>query len=97
MPDDTNIVDDTLSFTEQDVMEFVEAYKLPLSCDCSDGVYELAVNGDRVPSLLAIPDPRDEDVENWFFWLACLCCGQSKMIAAARVWEWSKEKDLDDE
>lgn len=96
MRDTTNIVNDTLAFDEHQVMDFVREFQIPMKCDCPDGEYDLALSPDKKPSLLAIENPRDNDAENWFFWLTCLCCGQSKMISAARVWTWIKDKDQDE-
>ncbi|HAL69311.1 MAG TPA: hypothetical protein DCP84_16770 [Pseudomonas sp.] len=97
MENPENIVDETLAFTEQQVDQFLEAYGLKRNCDCADGEYDLVLNADKQPNLLAIPDPRDEDLENWFFWLSCNCCGQARMISASRVWTWISTRDQDDQ
>ncbi|WDY60368.1 hypothetical protein [Pseudomonas sp. PSKL.D1] len=97
MQDPENIVDETLAITEHQVRDFLEAFRVPMACDCADGEHDLVLNPDNQPNLLAIPDPRDEDLENWFFWLNCNCCGHARMISASRVWTWIKTKDQDDE
>lgn len=97
MHDTRNLADETLAFTEEDINQFVQAFRIPLQCDCADGSFQVALNPDLKPALLSIPDPRDDEAANWFFWLTCICCGQTKMISAARVWTWMKDKDQDDQ
>jgi len=95
MHDTSNLVDETLAFTEDEIEGFIEQVGLPSKCSCADGTLELAMNADGTPSVVALPDPREEHGSNWFFWQVCDCCGQSRFLSAGKIWTWFKDKEQD--
>lgn len=96
MRDTSNLVDETLAFTEKDINDFLDDTLGDLACPCSRGHFELVCDRPDVPSLMTMKDVREGPNEHWFFWLACNHCSQTRMIAASRVWSWHKDREEKD-
>lgn len=86
MKDTEDIVEGVRSITKDELAEFLDKTGVSPQCSCFNGGHQLAVEADGSPAILKMGDARDPGSEQWFYWLVCQACCQSRFLSAGMVW-----------
>lgn len=84
---------ETLAITKEQLLEYMEVKNCGAPCESCGNEHWTIPEVDGKPSLLTMSTVRGPGPENWFFWMACNQCGNTRLNSAGHVWHYLKHKD----
>ena len=84
---------ETLAITKEELLDYMEVKNCGSPCEsCGHENWTIPEVGGE-PSLLTMSTVRGPAAENWFFWMVCNQCGNTRFNSAGHVWYYLKHKD----
>lgn len=84
---------ETLAITQEQLLDFMTAKNCGGPCESCGHENWTIPDVDGAPSLLSMSTVRGAEASNWFFWMACNQCGNTRFNSAGHVWYYLKHKD----
>lgn len=81
----------TLSITVEQYLDFIIAHKSDGPCEsCGQKNWSYAQDDDG-PAIMGTANVRNPNTANWFFYMTCMTCANTRLIEAGRVWDYCFE------
>lgn len=79
--------DQTLSITVEQYLDFIAEKGSDGPCEsCGHREWIYAQEGDK-PAIMATVNVRDNWSSNWFFFMTCGHCANTRLLGAGQIWE----------
>lgn len=77
----------TLSITTDQFLEFVAEKRSNGPCESCGTEHWIYAQDEDGPSIMGTYNVRSDATSNWFFWMICTNCSNTRLIGAGQVWE----------
>lgn len=91
------VAHETFAITKAELLDFMMERDCGRPCE-SCGHEEWTIPEENgAPSIICMDLVRKPGHTNWFFWMACNSCGNTRMHSSGHVWSYLKGKGKADE
>lgn len=80
--------DQTLSITVEQYLDFISETQADGPCEaCGKREWVYAQDNDE-PAIMATVNVRDHGTSNWFFFMTCGHCANTRLLGAGLIWNY---------